>query len=221
MTMPAATCEEIGVEVRDGIGTISLRRPAKRNAVTTEMWHAIIAATSALATRDVRLLVLRGTDGVFCAGADLASVKDADGNQSDEFLALAVEALTAIALFPAPSVALIEGACIGGGCSLALACDFRFARPDAILGVPAVRHKIIYDHGSLARLVELMGPARAARFIYTAERVDGALAAELGLVDECTDDLNAALRQLAEPLLLGDPHTIAVTRGILRGQTSV
>ena len=70
----------------------------------------------------------------------------------------AARAISAVASFPVPSLARIEGVCIGGGCSLAPACDLRFATPGSIFGIPAVRHGLVYDEGSLARLAELIGP---------------------------------------------------------------
>lgn len=214
----ALDARHVEFTVEEGVATLRLRRPAQRNAVTREMWEDMIAHLSAARDRaDIRVLAVRGTDGVFCAGADLATVKDADGVVSASFHELAVEALTAIADFPVPSVALIEGPCIGGGCSIALACDLRFAQPDATFAVPAVRHGIIYDRPSLARLVELLGPSHAARFMYTAERVDGARAAEIGLVDECGQDLDALFAGFASLVALGDRDTIARTRELLRG----
>lgn len=204
--------------VNDCVATLALRRSAKRNAVTRTMWEAMIDNLAhARENSDIRVLVVRGSDGVFCAGADLAAVKDADGTVSPSFHDLAVRALTAIADFPVPSVALVEGPCIGGGCSLALACDLRFAQPSATFAVPAVRHGIIYDSASLTRLVQLMGPSHAARFMYTADRIDGRRAAELGLVDECEEDLDALLADFVSRVALGDRDTISRTRSLLRG----
>lgn len=203
--------------VENGLATLELRRPEKRNSVTREMWEDVIGHLQDARDRDdVRVLVIRGAGGVFSAGADLASVKDADGVVSDSYHQLAVKALAAIADFPVPSVALVEGPCIGAGCSIAVACDLRFAHPDASFGVPAVRHGILYDRQSIARLVELMGPGGAARFMYTAERIDGVRAAEVGLVDECASDPDVLVADFVSHVLLGDRETMARTRALLR-----
>lgn len=214
----ALACPDLELGVEEGIATICLRRPSKRNAVTAQMWQAITAGIGALAERDdVRLLVVRGSSGVFCAGADLASVMNPDGTRSESFHLLAVEALSAIASFSAPSVAVVEGPCIGGGVGIALACDFRFADEAATFAVPAVRHGIVYPEQSLARLLALLGPSRAARFMYTAEKLDAAAACSIGLVDECTSDLDGLLTSFADQIRLGDPQTVSVTRNLLRG----
>ena len=102
--------------VRDGVVRLTLRRPEKRNAVTAAMWEAALAhLDDASARSDVRVLLVQGSEGFFCAGAHLASVKRPDGTPSDAYVDLAVRALTAVADFPAPSVARIEGPCIGAG----------------------------------------------------------------------------------------------------------
>ena len=208
---------EIDFTVKDGVATLSLNRPAKRNAVTSAMWEAMIDHLEA--ARDdveIRVLVVRGSEGVFCAGADLSAVKRVDGTASPEYHELAVRAMAAIASFPVPSVALIEGPCIGGGCSIALACDVRFAEPTATFGVPAVRHGIIYDSASLSRLVDLLGPGQASRFMSTAVRIDGTRARQWGLVEECSDDLESVLDDFVSHVKLGDRETIALTRPLLR-----
>lgn len=212
----------VGFSVTDGVAHLELLRPEKRNAVTAAMWRAIINfADDGAARDDVRVLLLRGSGGVFCAGADLAEVKDPDGAPSAEFHALAVTALQSLARFPKPTAAVIEGACIGGGVSLAVACDIRFADPGATFAVPAVRHGLVYDQPSIKRLVDLMGPGGAAQFLYTAHRIDGRRAAALGLVDECSDRLDATVTEFAQAVKLGDLRTVSATKALLRPLQSV
>ncbi len=214
----ATRCDEVSFDVRGATATLELRRPDKRNAVTAPMWEAILHHLASSANREeIRVLVLRGAGAAFCAGADLDAVKNADGSPATSYHALAVEALSAIAAFPVPSVACIQGACIGGGCSLALACDLRAAGPSAVFGIPAVRYGIVYDGGSIARLRELVGPGNAARLLYTAERVDAQTAARIGLVDECTDDYDRFVAEFARHVSLGDRSSIAANRQLLRG----
>lgn len=216
MTLPA-TSSNMHFSVDAGVASLELRRSSKRNAVTSEMWESMIESiTTASIDPNIRLLAVRGSDGVFSAGADLTEVKDSSGEASRSFHELAVRALTALSEFPAPSVALIDGPCIGGGCSIAVACDLRFATPTALFGVPAVRHGIKYDAPSLTRLVQLMGVSAATRFMVTADRIDGAHAAALGLVDECTDDLDASLADLASKVVLGQSETINWTKQEMR-----
>lgn len=209
--------EHVGFDMRNMVATLELRRPEKRNAVTMQMWQAMIAHLSVAATDpEVRVLVLQGRGGVFSAGADLAEVKGPDGTASSQYSELAERALSAIATFPAPSVARIEGSCIGGGCSLALACDFRFAHPSATFSIPAVRHGIVYPRSSVDRLAALLGPSSAAWLMFTAESVDAARAADIGLVDECASDLDSVFGRFVDAVASGRRDTIAATRRLLR-----
>jgi enoyl-CoA hydratase/carnithine racemase len=211
--------EYVGFDVSGGVAVLELRRPDKRNAVSRAMWRAVLANLDAASSRpDVRVLVVQGSGGVFCAGADLASVKDPDGTAAASFRELAVRTIAAIASFPVPSVARVEGACIGGGCSLALACDLRFAHPKATFAIPAVRHGIVYDEGSIARLAALVGTSRAARMLYTGMRFDGAQAARIGLVDDCSDDLDGLVADCVGAIASGDPGTIAAHRELVRAE---
>ncbi|MEU0265111.1 enoyl-CoA hydratase/isomerase family protein [Nocardioides sp. NPDC006303] len=200
-----------------GLAVLELRRPEKRNAVTAEMWEAIVdLLAEAAALQHVRVLAIQGSGGVFCAGADLSAVKTSTGEVSIQYRELAVRALSAIASFPAPSVAVIDGACVGGGCSIALACDLRFATPESFFRVPAVRHGIVYDEASMDRLIQLLGPSRAAHFMCTAATLSGDQAHHAGLVDECTDRLDIPLEQFVAEVAQGDWHTVARTRALLR-----
>ena len=207
--------------VRDGVVRLTLRRPEKRNAVTAAMWEAVLAhLDDASARSDVRVLLVQGSEGFFCAGADLASVKRPDGTPSDAYVDLAVRALTAVADFPAPSVARIEGPCIGAGCSLALACDLRFAHPGAFFAIPAVKHGIVYDAPSVNRLSALLGPSRAGRMLFTAERIDARRAADIGLVDDCAEDLDRLVSDFVDAVRSGDAATVLALRRTLRPPTS-
>ena len=211
----------VACTVSDGVARLTLRRPEKRNAVTAAMWEAVLAhLDSAAARSDVRVLLVQGSERVFCAGADLSSIKRADGTASDDYVDLAVRAFTAVADFPAPSVACIEGPCMGAGCSLALACDLRFAHPSAFFAVPAVKHGIVYDTPSVDRLSALLGPSRAGRMLFTAERIDARRAADIGLVDDCAEDLDRLVTDFVDAVRAGDAATVLALRRALRPPTS-
>jgi len=215
--MPVDLDPRVDFDVSGGVAVLSLRRPEKRNAVSREMWETIERHLTLAADRDdVRVLVLQGSGGSFSAGADLSGIKSTQPGVAKALAEAAARAIRAVARFPVPSVARIEGACIGGGCSLALACDLRFTTPGSIFSIPAVRHGLAYDEDSLARLAELIGPSRAARMVYTAERYDGRHAAQLGLVDECGDDLDSAVGLFVAAVLEGDPAAMRATRRLLR-----
>jgi enoyl-CoA hydratase/carnithine racemase len=216
-----ATSEHVGFDVHAGVARLQLLRPEKRNAVTADMWRAVIGHLADSAQDpDVRVLVVQGSGGAFCAGADLATVKESDGSTAIPYRHLAIEGIEAVAAFPVPTLAQIEGACVGAGCSLALACDVRFVDLHARFSIPAVRHGIIYDQASITRLVTLIGPSRAARMLYAAHTVGARSAVEIGLADECSEDPDTAVAGFIEAVIQGDPATIHTTRAMVRASAT-
>lgn len=216
--MTTATSDgRIGFAVHNGVATVELVRPDKRNAVTAAMWQEMTAHLTGPELERAHVVIVRGAGGAFSAGADLNAVKDADGSTSASYRAIVVAALDALRAVPVPTVARVDGVCVGGGVSLALACDIRLAGPGARFWIPAVRHSIVYDEGSIARLVSLLGAGRASRFLYAATRVNGAQAERIGLVDEYDDDLDTAQKRLVDAILAADRTTLTATTEILRG----
>jgi enoyl-CoA hydratase/carnithine racemase len=196
MTVPThSPSEEAGdlVLTRYGpIATLWLNRPVKRNAVTQAMWQGITAHCSALADDDgVRLLVVRSTGPDFCSGADIAELEHITPADYQRANRLADEAL---ACFPKPTIAFITGACIGGGCEIAIACDLRLADATARLGVTPARLGIIYPTYALERVVTLIGPAATKHLLYSAEIVDADRALRIGLVTEVLEPVHAEHR---------------------------
>ncbi len=184
--------------VAAGVATVVIHHPAKRNAMTAEMWQALPPLLDKLAadTR-VRVLVLTGEGGTFCAGADISSLRgtalDAPADVApgaeprspaagpQEFAVTAQDALTA---FPKPTIAAVHGPCVGGGCLLAAACDLRFADENALFGVTPARLGVVYPPAATHRLVSLVGPATAKYLLFSGELIDAARALRTGLVDE-------------------------------------
>lgn len=167
--------------VADGVATVVISNPAKRNAMTAAMWGALPGLLERLAAdAAVRVLVLTGAGDTFCAGADISSLRD----PAVEPQALAVAAEEALAVFPRPTLAAIRGYCVGGGSQLAAACDLRFAEEGASFGVTPARLGIVYAASSTRRLVALTGPATAKHLLFSGELIDTARALRTGLVDE-------------------------------------
>jgi enoyl-CoA hydratase/carnithine racemase len=208
--------EHIQFDISDGAARLRLNRPEKRNAVSQAMWLAMTAhLRAAAADTGVRALVIGGLPGVFCAGADLASVKNADRAHAAEYQRIALDSFAAIRDFPHPTLAAIDGLCIGGGCNIALACDVRFAGPQASFAIPAVRHGIVYDEWTIHRLVELVGSGRAGHFLFSAIRIGVERAAQIGLVDVHTDDVGAETATYLSELMLADDAAVAGIRAHL------
>jgi enoyl-CoA hydratase/carnithine racemase len=172
--------------VEDGIATLRIDRPQAKGALTAAMWSAIPALLDVLAhDTEVRVLVLRGTGGVFSAGADIRELRGhyATAESADAYHALNSTAEQALAAFPKPTIALIQGPCVGGGCQLAVACDLRFADSTARFGVTPAKLGIVYDATSTHRLARLVGVSTAKYLLFTADLIDSQQAHQAGLVE--------------------------------------
>ncbi|MEU9859581.1 enoyl-CoA hydratase/isomerase family protein [Streptomyces sp. NPDC047971] len=172
---------QLSVSVVDGIATVVISNPAKRNAMTAAMWRSLPGLLAPLATdAEVRVLVLTGQGETFCAGADISTLRE----PGDEQQALAVRAEEALAAFPKPTLAAVRGYCVGGGSQLAAACDLRFAEEGARFGVTPSKLGIVYPSSSTRRLSSLVGPSAAKYLLFSGELIDSARALRTGLVDE-------------------------------------
>lgn len=211
---------DILVTTQDSVGVVSLNRPAVRNAVTLGMWRELADIFSSLAKDDaVRAIVLTGAGADFCVGADVTEFDRIRENR-DQSAAyeISVDACSAaIANVSKPVIAAISGYCLGGGCHLALACDFRFADPTAKLGIPSAKLSIVYGVKSVQRLLAIAGIANAKRMLYSGERYDAARAQSMGLVDEISDRAIPAAITFAQGLAGNAPLSIAGAKFMLNG----
>jgi len=178
--------DAILVSVSGGIATVTLNRPEKRNAVSLAMWRRLSAAFAELAERDdVRVLILTGAGGHFCAGADIAEFKSvrfhADSGRAYE----AVNAAAIIALrdLSKPTIAAVSGYGVGGGCALALAADVRVGDTSTRMGIPAARLGIVYGELDSSLLLRQVGLANAKRVLYSGRHFDASDCAAIGLID--------------------------------------
>jgi len=163
------------------------------------MSYAMWAELGAQAARlggdpDVRVVVLRGAGGHFCAGADITelTVERAAGEATFAEVNLAAE--NTLAALPKPTVAYITGDCIGGGCAMAIDCDLRLATPDARFGITPAKLGIVYPAASLERATQLLGPSVTKRLLFTGDLIDAEEARHVGLVDEIVDGEAGELR---------------------------
>ncbi|MEV7238090.1 enoyl-CoA hydratase-related protein [Streptomyces sp. NPDC051020] len=176
---------QLQLTVADGIATVVISNPAKRNAMTAAMWQALPGLLERTAADpSVRALVLTGAGDTFCAGADISSLRDRASGPSYDPQALAVAAEEALAAFPRPTLAAVRGYCVGGGSQLAAACDLRFAEEGASFGVTPAKLGIVYAASSTRRLVSLIGPAAAKHLLFSGELIGTERALRTGLVDE-------------------------------------
>jgi enoyl-CoA hydratase/carnithine racemase len=212
--------EDISVMRQSGIARVSLNRPSVRNAVTLAMWRELATIFSGFARDpDVRAVVLTGSGNSFSVGADISEFGKirVDKQQSADY-EIAVDACSnAIADLGKPVVAAISGYCLGGGCHLALACDFRFADRTATVGIPAAKLSIVYGVRSTQRLLALVGIANAKRILYSADRYAAEQAKAMGLVDGIHDDAVLAAEQFLQHLAVNAPLSIAGAKFMLTG----
>jgi enoyl-CoA hydratase/carnithine racemase len=175
--------EFVRLETTDGIGTIRLDRPPV-NALNTQVQEEIRAAASAASEdRSIRAVVVYGGERAFAAGADIAEFVDISYPQMADRAAALSGAFDAVARIPKPVVAAITGYALGGGCELALACDWRVVAEDARLGQPEIRLGLIPGAGGTQRLARLIGPARAKDLIFSGRTVRAEEALRIGLAD--------------------------------------
>jgi enoyl-CoA hydratase/carnithine racemase len=196
------------------VATITITNPAKRNAMTPAMWESLPPLLDGLAADDgVRVVVLTGAGGTFCAGADIGALPDIRHAGRD----LATHAEQALAAFPKPTVAAIRGYCVGGGVQLAAACDLRLADDNARFGVTPAKIGIVYPVVALARLVELIGPAHTKTLLFTADLIDAATAHQYGLIDQPVPgaDLDRRVSALTATLAERSQLTLQATKDIV------
>ncbi len=185
---PARPRDRLVVERDGAVATLRLNRPESRNAISLEMYRTIPDLMARLdKDDDVAVVVLRGTgEKAFAAGADIGEFEQVRGNATsartyNEFVSaaeLAVEQMTK------PTIAMVHGFCIGGGCGLALACDLRFADSNARFAITPSKLGLVYGLDSTKRLVDLVGPSRAKWVLMSGQQMDAPTALRLGLADE-------------------------------------
>ncbi|MHA6261846.1 enoyl-CoA hydratase-related protein [Arenibacterium sp. CAU 1754] len=212
--------DELLCHVADHVATISLNNPAKRNALSNDITAGLermLAETEA--DPDVRVLVLTGTNGAFCAGGDIGGMGDTLAGGGAPDIATMVERLraaqNAISLklyhFPKPTIAALPGPAAGAGMSIALACDLRIASQSAFLAPAFGKIALSGDFGGTWYLSRLIGPGRAKEVYYTSRRIDAQEGTDLGLFNRVVTD--AALEQetaaFAGEIAAGPPVALA------------
>ncbi len=210
-----ANTDKMIAEQEGAIGWITFNNPARRNAVSMEMWEALGEIVRGYAADDsVRAIVLRGAgEQAFVSGADISEFeKKRSSAETTAIYNRAAESATA-ALEGAgkPTLAMIRGYCIGGGVSIALCCDLRFAAASAKFGVPAARLGLGYGFEGVRRLVGVVGPSYAKEIFYTARHFSAEEALGMGLVNRVVPEaeLEAAVRRCAAAIAENAPLTLA------------
>jgi enoyl-CoA hydratase/carnithine racemase len=209
------------LEIREGVAHVTLNRPGAANALSLELVGALGHMFSRVrADETVRAVIVTGAgEKAFCAGADLKERRTMTLEETRSFLRLLNSVVDAIAAFPRPVIAAINGAAFGGGLELALACDVRLAADTAEMGLVETRLGIIPGAGGTQRLTRIVGLAVAKELILTGRRVSAARAQALGLVSEVVPaaGLAAAAAKLAAELAGAGPLAVTQAKKAIDG----
>jgi enoyl-CoA hydratase/carnithine racemase len=204
---------------REGqVGQVLISNPAKLNALSLGMWEGLERALNDFeGDPQVRCVVIAGQGGkAFASGADISEFEKRRSSADDvaRYDEISKGALVRLTDFPKPTIAQIEGYCIGGGMALALSCDLRIAADDARFAIPAAKLGLGYDYRGIQRLVDLVGPSAAKHIFFTARQFGTDEALRLGIVNEVVPKAELADRtaDLAATIARNAPMTIGAAK---------
>jgi enoyl-CoA hydratase/carnithine racemase len=222
--------DKIQVEIKSPVATITLNKPDRLNALDVEMWEGIGAAAAQIdAAPEVRVAVLTGAGGAFCAGLDLKAgstlSRPAGETRPQTLVGIRShlkhlqECFTRLESCRVPVIASIQRACLGGGLELALCCDVRLAAEGTIFSIPEVQIGIVPDMGGTQRLPRTVGIGKAKELIYSARRIDAAEALRIGLVNGVypAADLPARVAELAAEIAANAPLAVQASKQSING----
>jgi enoyl-CoA hydratase len=214
--------KHIRLEHEGAVSLLTIDRPDRLNALDREVLEEVRGALEETAGHGgTRCLVITGAGKAFIAGADIAAMKDMGSEAAREFSALGHRTFDLIEALPCPVIAAVNGFALGGGCELALACDFIYASEKAKLGQPEVKLGVIPGFGGTQRLARRVGVAMARELIYSGAMIDAAEALRIGLVNAVhpPEELMGAVRKLAATIAsMGPVAVTAAKRVILEGE---
>ncbi|RPI44321.1 MAG: enoyl-CoA hydratase [Betaproteobacteria bacterium] len=212
------TTEKLLAHKEGAIGWITFNNPARHNAVSMSMWESVPQVLEVFEhDPDIRLVILKGAgDKAFISGADISEFKEkrADKDAAEAYNAAGEAAHRAIQEFTKPTIAMIRGYCIGGGCAVAIDCDIRIAADDSVYAIPAGRLGLGYRYDGIRRLIDLVGPSFASEIFYTARKFDAREAVTMGLINRLVPvaELESYTRSYANMIADNAPLTLAAVK---------
>jgi len=217
LTLPT---DKIIAKVDGALGHIIFNNPERHNAVSLEMWDAVDIALSTYAEDDeIRVVILSGAGGkAFVSGADISKFDKERGSKeaTEHYNARLGVVYDTIENYPKPTIAMIDGHCIGGGLNLAACADIRIASAKSRFAMPAAKLALGYPFDAIRRLVNAVGAAAAKQMMFTAKSIDAESALRLGLVQEVVDEEGLAERvdELAGTIAGNAPLTVRAMKFI-------
>lgn len=217
---------QIRCVVEGSTGWLLVDNPAKLNAMSLAMFKQLREHVTRLEDDPaVRCVILRGADGkAFCSGGDISEFEGF--RTGPEGIAaygrVGNAALETLRTCPKPTIAMIEGYCMGGGVALALNCDLRIASQDARLGIPAAKRGLSYDFADIKLLVDLIGPSATKNMLYTGRAFSAEEALRIGLINELAsvDELKAKVMKISDTIAANAPLSIAAAKFIVDTATT-
>lgn len=210
------TESEVEFSIEQGVATLTLNRPAALNAMTEAMVEQILAAVER--ARSAAVLLVRAEGRGFSAGRDIGGAKPGEEDGGEVLAATFNPMVQAVADLPVPTIAAVQGACLGTGLGLALACDVVLAADSAKFGSPFGKIGAVLDSGAHKAFVDRLGPAVAMDLIYSGRFLSGAEAAAAGLVSRSVpaDELDETARSYAAALAAGPTLAFAESKRLVR-----
>lgn len=205
---------EQAIEVQDdgGVVRLTVNRPKALNALNSEVLAALAAVLDDLEARGyLRAVLITGAgEKAFVAGADITEMRDMSAVEARDFAGQAQATLKRLEALPVPVVALVNGFCLGGGCELALACDWAVASDNAVFGQPEVLLGVIPGFGGTQRLPRRVGPAMALDLVTTGRKIDAHEALRIGLVNRVMPqaELEDYVAELTKQLMGNGPQSV-------------
>jgi enoyl-CoA hydratase/carnithine racemase len=218
-----STTERVKVWLDEDGSTLQIQfnNPDRHNALSMDMWEAVVPLLSVAENDDrIRLVVFSGAgEKAFVSGADITQFEDLRAAQEAvaRYESVAEQALMGIYNFSKPTLASIKGYCIGGGVNVAMSCDIRIASSDAVFAIPAARLGLGYRYSALKNLVDLVGPAMAKDLFFTARRIDANEARNIGLITRVcdTEELPVLQAEYKKALAENAPITVRAGKAII------
>jgi len=211
---------DILLEKNGAIASVTLSNPGKLNAIDVSMWLALTVTFRQLSQDEsLRCVILRGEGGHFAAGADIEEFAQVRGTMEqgiDYHQRIIGNALHAIANCLHPTIAAIEGVCVGGGLEIACACDLRIAAPSSRFGIPVNRLGFPLAPGELQGLLELIGKAATLEILLEGRVFDAAEAKDKGLIQRIADDVRGEAENTAARIAAGAPLAARMNKRLIR-----
>lgn len=212
---------ELLTDIVPPMGRVTLNRPDKRNALNSAMWVDLTRLAAQLSQDDrLRVVLLTGAGHeAFSAGADILEMRQslADPPKMRAMQQAVLDAQVAWERIPIPTIAMIRGACTGGGCGLALSCDLRIATPDAFFAIPPAKLGLAYSLADTKRLYDLVGPSRTKEILYTGRRIDASEALRLGVINQIVrpDELEPYTLALAAEIASNAANSVRAAKAVV------